>query len=86
MNPHQRLLQAKVKDLIGPKQVMPKSQDISRALEIKPFWTFDTVFPTNFNKSCTYITSKSAVKQRQLSYGYPWHNVLIHTYREMKTY
>ena len=28
-------------------------------------------FPTIFNKSCTYITFKSAVKHRQLGYGYP---------------
>ena len=27
--------------------------------------------PTIFNKSCTYISFKSAVKHRQLGYGYP---------------
>ena len=52
-------------------QVMPKSEDPSRSLEINAIWTFDTEFPTIFNKSCTYITFKSAVKHRQLGYGYP---------------
>ena len=28
------------------KQVQPKSQDLSRSLEIKVIWTFDTEFPT----------------------------------------
>ena len=50
---------------------MTKSEDLSRSLEIKTIWTFDTEFTTIFNKSCTYITFKSAVKHRQLSYGYP---------------
>ena len=50
---------------------MPKSEDLSRSLEINAIWTFDTEFPTIFNKSCTYITFKSAVKHRQLGYGYP---------------
>ena len=53
------------------KQVMPKSEDLSRSLEINAIWTFDTEFPTIFNKSCTYITFKSAVKHKQLGYGYP---------------
>ena len=53
------------------KQVMPKSEELSRSLEIKPIGTFDTEFPTIFNKSCTYITFKSAVKHIQLGYGYP---------------
>ena len=70
MNPHQRCLQAKVKYRNEPKQVMPKSEDLSRSLEINAIWTFDTEFPTIFNKSCTYITLKSAVKHRQLGYGY----------------
>ena len=35
--------------------VMPKSEDLSRSLEINANWTFDTEFPTIFNKSCTYI-------------------------------
>ena len=39
-----------------PKQVMPKSEDLSRSLEINAIWTFDTEFPTIFNKSCTYIS------------------------------
>ena len=69
MNPHQRCLQAKVKYRNEPKQSMPKSEDLSWSLEIKPIWTFDTEFPTIFNKSCTYITSKSAVKHRQLCDG-----------------
>ena len=71
MNPHQRCLKAKVKYRNEPKQVMPKSEDPSRSLEINAIWTFDTEFPTTFNKSCTYITFKSAVKHRQLGYGYP---------------
>ena len=66
MNPHQRCLQATVINWNEPKQVMPKSEYLSRSLEIKPIWTFDTEFPTVFNKSCTYITFKSAVKHRQL--------------------
>ena len=69
MNPHQRCLQAKVKYRNEPKQVMPKSGDLSRSLEINAIWTFDTEFPTIFNKSCTYITFKSAVKHIQLGYG-----------------
>ena len=71
MNPHQRCLQAKVKYRNEPKQAMPKSEYLSRSLEINAIWTFDTEFPTIFNKSCTYITFKSAVKHRQLGYGYP---------------
>ena len=55
----------------GLNQTKPKSEDLSRSLEIKPIWTFDTEFPNIFNKSCTYMTFKSAVKHRQLSYGYP---------------
>ena len=72
MNPHQRCLLAKVKYQNEPKQVMLKSEDLSRSLEINAIRTFDTEFPTIFNKSCTYITFKSAVKHRQLDYGYPW--------------
>ena len=49
---------------MSQKQVMPKSEDLSRSLEINAIWTFDTEFPTIFNKSCTYITFKSAVKHR----------------------
>ena len=56
---------------MSQKQVMPKSEDLSRSLEINAMWTFDTEFSTIFNKSCTYITFKSAVKHRQLGYGYP---------------
>ena len=63
---------------MSQKQVMPKSEDLSRSQEINAIWTFDTEFPTIFNKSCTYITFKSAyiyfksaVKHRQLGYGYP---------------
>ena len=59
MNPHQRCLQAKIKNQNEQKQVhvMPKSQDLSRSLEIKIIWTFDTEFPTIINKTCTYIIS-----------------------------
>ena len=56
---------------MSQKQVMPKSEDLSRSLEINAIWTFDTEFPIIFNKSCTYITFKSAVKHRQLGYCYP---------------
>ena len=56
---------------MSQKQVMPKSEDLSRSLEINAIWTFDPEFPTIFNTSCTYITFKSAVKHRQLGYGYP---------------
>ena len=48
---------------------MPKSQNPSRSLEIIVIWTFDTEFPTIFDKSCTFITFKSAVKLIQLGYG-----------------
>ena len=47
MNPHQRCLQAKVKYRNEPKQVMPKSEDPSRSLEINAIWTFDTEFSIN---------------------------------------
>ena len=56
---------------MSQKQVMQKSEDRSRSLEINAIWTFDTEFPTIFIKSCTYITFKSAVKHRPLGYGYP---------------
>ena len=56
---------------MSQKQVMPKSEDLSRSLEINAIWTFDTEFSTIFNKPCTYITFKSAVLHRQLGYGYP---------------
>ena len=42
-----------------------------KSLEMKPILTFDTEFPTIFNKSFTNITFKSVVKHIQLSYGYP---------------
>ena len=79
MNPHQRCLQAKVKYRNEPKQVMPKSEDLSRSLEINAIWTFDTEFPTIFNKSCTYITFRSAIKHRQLSSDFvPQHTILMY--------
>ena len=80
MNPHQRCLHAKVKYRNGPKQVMPKSEDLSRSLEINAIWTFDTEFPTIYNKTCTYITFKSAVKHRQLL----WH-IYIYIYTHICT-
>ena len=49
MNPHQRCLQVKGEYRVEPKQAMPKREDLSRSLEIKPIWTFDTEFPTIFN-------------------------------------
>ena len=70
MNTHQRRLQAKFKYRNEPKQAMP-GRDPSRSLAINAIWTFDTEFLTIFNKPCTYITFKSAVKHRQLGYGYP---------------
>ena len=51
---------------------MPKGEDLSRSIEINAISTFDMQFQTIYNKSCTYITSKSAAKHRQLSYGYIW--------------
>ena len=70
MNPQQRCLQDKVKHWNEPNEVMPKSEDLSRSLEIKLIWTFDTEFRTIPNKSCAYIIFRSAVKRRQLRYGY----------------
>ena len=46
------------KKKIETKQVMP-----NRSLEIKLIWTFDTEFSTIFNKTCTYITFKSAINK-----------------------
>ena len=57
MNPHQRCLQAKVKYRNEPKHVMPKSEDPSRSLEIKPIWTFDTEFPTICNNHAHILIS-----------------------------
>ena len=51
---------------------MPKSEDLNRSIEINAILTFNTEFLTIYNKSRTYINSKSAVKHRQLSYGYIW--------------
>ena len=48
MNPHRRCLQAKVKNRNEPKQVTPKSEGLSRSLEINAIWTFDTEFLTIF--------------------------------------
>ena len=50
---------------MSQKQVMPKSEDLSRSLEINAIWTLDTEFPTIFIKSCTYITFKSAVNLKK---------------------
>ena len=63
---------------MSQKQVMPKSEDLSRSLEINAIWTFDAEFPTIFNNSCTDVNFKSAVKHRQLGYGYP--RIYIYTY------
>ena len=41
MDPNQRYLQAKVKNRNEQKHVMPKSQELSRSLEISMIWTFD---------------------------------------------
>ena len=71
MNPHQRCLQAKVKYRNEPKTGNANESRPKEVTRHKSIWTFDTEFPTIFNKSCTYITFKSAVKHRQLGYGYP---------------
>ena len=73
MNPHQRFLQAKVKNRNEPKQVMTKSEDlaIGKSSEINLIWKFlIRNFQLSFEKTCTYITFKSVVKHRQLSNGY----------------
>ena len=44
MNPHHRCLQAKVKYGNEPKQVVPKSEYLSRSLETNAIWTFDTEY------------------------------------------
>ena len=44
MNSHQRFLQAKVKNQNEQKQVMPKSKDLSRTLDMTLLVTFDTEF------------------------------------------
>ena len=59
MSPHQRSLQAKVKYRNEPKQVMPKSEDLSRSLELKSIWTFDTDFPTIFPINHAHILLSS---------------------------
>ena len=65
MKPHQICLQAKVKHRNEPKQAVPKSEHPSRSLEMNAIWRLDTEVPTIFNKSCTYISFKCAVKHRQ---------------------
>ena len=42
-------LQAKVKYHNELKQVMSRSEDLSRSLEIKPIWTFESEFPTVYS-------------------------------------
>ena len=36
---------------MSQKQVVPKSEGLGRSLEINAIWTFDTEFPTIFNKN-----------------------------------
>ena len=62
MNPHQGCLLAKVTNWNEPHKLKPISVDLSRSLPIQYIWTFDTEFTTIL---------KSAVKHRQLGYGYP---------------
>ena len=69
MNPHQRCGQAKVKNWNEPKQVKPKCVDIRWSLQINVTWTIVTGFTIIFDKTCAYITFKSEIKHRQLSYG-----------------
>ena len=52
MNPIRDAYKPKSNTGMSQKQVMPKSEDLSRSLEINAMWTFDTEFPTIFNKSC----------------------------------
>ena len=63
MNPHQRCLQAKVKNRNEPKQVMQKSRGRStcRTLKVNLIWTFDTEFPIIINKTFTYKYFKAAI-------------------------
>ena len=70
MNPHQKCLQDKVKHWNGPKQVMPKSQGLSRSLEIKNEHLIQNFKLCSIKHGHNYIIFKSAVKHRQLSYGY----------------
>ena len=70
MNPHQRCLQDKVKHWNEPKQVMPKSQGLSRSLEIKNEHLIQNFKLCSIKHGHNYIIFKSAVKHRQLSYGY----------------
>ena len=61
MNPHQRYLQAKVKNRNEPKQVMPKSQDLSMQI-IRKKSNLDIWYGIAnyfFNKPCAYFTFKS---------------------------
>ena len=52
---------------MSQKQVMPKSEDLSRSLEINAIWTFDTEFPTIFNKSMYYIVPHEVKNQRAIA-------------------
>ena len=72
MNPHQRCFQAKVKYRNEPKQVMPKSEDLCRSLEINAIRTFDTEFPTIFNKSCRDSAFNSLRMQRRMVDSGTW--------------
>ena len=64
MKPHQRSLQAKVDNWNESKGIKPTSRDVHRSLVMKVIWTLDSLFPTIFNKTCTCITFKSAMKHR----------------------
>ena len=54
--PHQRYLQAKVKDYNVPKQVKSKSHKLSRSQEIELIWTVNYEFPTISNKTLLVCT------------------------------
>ena len=58
MNPHQKCLHVKVKNQNEPKEVTPKSQDLSGSLEINLIWTFPTEFQTIFNKHAHILLSR----------------------------
>ena len=59
---------------MSQKQLMPKSEDLCRSLEINAIWTFDTEFPTIFNESCTFITFKPHIYT-----SYTCIHIYIHT-------
>ena len=73
MNPHQRCLQAKVKYRNEPKQVMPKSEDPRRSLEINAIWTFDTEYITVhivYHSISQYVKVYKTISYNEISFGF----------------